>query len=186
MGAQIFPLFFVFLEDLVPRLLQLIVAVVQNFRELVGHLRVALAGEGVEDLRQLSLADDGVLDLTDCLIAENDVSLVNAELKGKEQDLDRSVLIPLLDLQLFLLDVERLWYVLVCLAATCGDLLLLLLTGTSLSATFAFFSTFASGLALATLDDAIALILHRNVKQDFLVEGVVDLKIDLQGLVKLS
>ena len=68
---------FVLFQNLILGLLEFIITVVQNLCELEWNFRVAFAGECVEDFGKLSLGNDGILDFTDCLITEDDVSLVN-------------------------------------------------------------------------------------------------------------
>ena len=125
--AFLLPLLLVLLQDLIPRLLQFIIAIVEHLGELERHLGVALAGEGVQDLGQFGLANDCVLDFADLLVAKDDVSLVNAQLERQEKDLDSAILVALLDFQLLLLYVEGFWDAKGSLATTsrCQSLLLL-------------------------------------------------------------
>ena len=82
--AFLLPLLLVLLEDLIPRLLQFVIAVVEHLGELEWHFGVALAGEGVQDLGKLGLAYDRVLDLADLLVAEDDMRLVNTQFERQE------------------------------------------------------------------------------------------------------
>jgi hypothetical protein len=120
---------------------------------------------------------------------------MDAKLEGQEQNLHRAILIALLDLQLILLDVEWLGYGQSragSSGATSGGLGALLALAFGRVGTSGPFlvSALALGSAtlrrLASLDDAVALILDRNVEQHFLVEGIVNLEIDLERLVQLG
>lgn len=72
-------------HDLVSGLLKLVVLEVEDLAEAVGLLRVAVALEGVKDLRELGLTNDCVLKLSNCLICEDHVALVDAELERQEE-----------------------------------------------------------------------------------------------------
>ena len=93
----------------------------------------------------------------------------------------RSILVALLDLQLLLLDVERLGHTGRCLATgasgTSGSLFLP--SCTAFAACFSLISSFTLGTALGSFNDSIALVLHGNVEENFFVEGIIYLKIDL-------
>lgn len=68
------PLLGCLVHDLVSGLLQLVVLEVEHLAEAVRLLRVAVALKRVEDLGQLSLADDGVLELSNSFIGEDHVA----------------------------------------------------------------------------------------------------------------
>ena len=108
LGSLLLAVLLILFEDLVTGLLKFIVTIIENLAELERHFGIAFTRVGVKNLWELSLANDSVLNLTDSFIAENDMSFVDTELKWQEQDLNCSILVALLDLQLLLLDVE--WF----------------------------------------------------------------------------
>ena len=76
------------LGNLILRLLQSVVLEVKDLLEAVWLLAVAVASEGVENFWEFSLANDRVLDLTNLLVSEDDVALVDAQFEGQEEDRD--------------------------------------------------------------------------------------------------
>lgn len=119
--------------------------------------------------------------------------LVNTQLKGQEQDLHSTILVALLNLELLLLDMEGLWdaewgrCTAGTTSASCS--LLLLICGTSFASSgFTLISSLALGSSstFASFDYSIALVLDRNIEENFFIECIVDLKVDLEGFVQLS
>ena len=108
LGSLLLAVLLILFEDLVAGLLKFIVTIIENLAELERHFSIAFTRVGVKNLWELSLANDSVLNLTDSFVAENDMSFVDTELEWQEQDLNCSILVALLNLQLLLLDVE--WF----------------------------------------------------------------------------
>ena len=97
-----------FVERLVASLLKLVVLEVEGLLESEGLLGVAVLREGVHDLRQLSLANHCVLQLSDIIVNEDNEALVDSKLEGQEhqRNVDRLVLA---DLDGFKLAGEGVW-----------------------------------------------------------------------------
>lgn len=74
------------LSNLVASLLELVILVVDYFLEGKGLLGITVTSESVKDFWKLRLTNDRVLHLTDVLISEDNVGLVNTEFEGEEQD----------------------------------------------------------------------------------------------------
>ena len=114
------------------------------------------------------------MDLTNGFITEDNVGLVDAELERQEQNLDSASLCALLNLELILLDVERLWDVGVGGGLRLGSSLLALLPWLSTRTFASFAAIFAFLSSLSAFDDAISLVLDRNIEEHFLHEGIVN------------
>lgn len=118
------------------------------------------------------------------------MSLVDSQLEWQEQDLDCSILVALLDLQLLLLDVERLGDAQrsQCISASSSRLLFLACSTAFASSSFALIGglVLSSSGTFAAFDHSVALVLDGNIEEDLFVESVVDLKINLKGLVELG
>jgi hypothetical protein len=65
-------------------LFQFVILEVQGLAEWIGLFRVAISGESLHNFRKLSFTDDSILEFSNSLISEDDVTLVNTKLEGQE------------------------------------------------------------------------------------------------------
>ena len=149
--------------------LKLLVLVGKYLLEGQSLLRVAVTCEDLLNLGQLSLTDDSVLQLSNSLICEDDVTLVDTELEGQEKD-GHVRICSLSDLdRVNMLAAERLRGSRFLLIALSSLLLLLVL-----------------GILLSLFGGLVPLVDNLNVEDDILRERIVQVNIDLSWFVQLS
>ena len=164
----------VLLRELVPGLLQLLVAEIQCLDEGEGLFGAAVPGEGVQDFWELGFADDGVLHFADVLICQDDVALVHTKLKWQEVDVKRGRL-ALSDFDLLILEGEWLWDEQVLRS--------LLHRGLVLGAFLA--SVLCLGVLLGLRLHLVLLVLDLDVEQHLLLKRVVNRQLHSRRLVQL-
>jgi len=74
-----------FVHDLVSSLLQFVIFEVEHLFERIRLLGITISLECLKDFRELCLANDCVLELSNSFIGKDDVAFVNSELKWQEK-----------------------------------------------------------------------------------------------------
>jgi hypothetical protein len=73
-------------HNLVFSLLKLVILKIKNLLKAETLLRVAISLESIKNFWKLSLSNDGVLKLSNCLISKYDMTFVYSELKWQEEN----------------------------------------------------------------------------------------------------